>query len=68
MSVYEIEKYLNNTNNCSCIRAKLAYILIEQDFNETANMFYNKGVKECLRTQIKGLAIFEKKLLDGLKK
>ncbi len=68
MSVYEIEKYLNNTNNSSCIRAKLAYILIEQDFNETADMFYNKGIKECLKTQIKGLATFEKKLLDKLKK
>ena len=67
ISVYEIEKYLNNNNACSCIRAKLAYILIEQDFNETADMFHNKGVKECLRAQIKGLAKFERKLLDKLK-
>ena len=67
ISVYEIEKYLNDNNACSCVRAKLSYILIEEDFNETADMFYNKGIKECLKSQIKGLGKFERKLLDKLK-
>ncbi len=64
--VYELEKYLNNVNTATNVRAKLAYILNVQGEKELVDMFYNKGVREANKCQIKGLGLYEKKLLDNL--
>ena len=65
--VYELEKYLNNVNNSTNVRAKLAYLLYVKREKENADIFYKKGVKEANKGQIKGLALFERKLLDKMK-
>ena len=64
---YELEKYLNNVNNSSTVRAKLAYLLNIKGESDALDIFYKKGVKEANRCQISGLGRFEKKLLDELK-
>ena len=64
---YEIEKFLNYNNNSLTIRSKLAYILFVRGEKECFEQFYKKGYREANRCQIKGLAIFEKKLLDRIK-
>ncbi len=66
--VYELEKYLNNVNTATNVRAKLAYLLYVTGEKESVDIFYKKGVKEADRAQIKGLALFEKKLFDKMKK
>ncbi len=65
--MYELEKYLNGVNTMLTVRAKLAYLLLVKKETECLDMFYNKGIKEANRCQIKGLAKFEKKLFDQLK-
>lgn len=65
---YELEKYLNNVNSASNLRAKLAYLLYVKRENEILDIFYKKGVKEANRMQIKGLSVFEKKLFDKMKR
>ncbi|MBE5750589.1 MAG: hypothetical protein E7346_06975 [Clostridiales bacterium] len=64
---YELEKYLNNVNNSSTVRAKLAYLLNIKGESDALDIFYKKGVKEANRCQISGLGRFEKKLIDKLK-
>ncbi|MBQ3115543.1 MAG: hypothetical protein IJC07_00775 [Clostridia bacterium] len=64
--VYELEKYLNNVNTATNVRAKLAYILNVKGETETADIFYKKGIKEADRCQIKGYGAFEKKLIEDL--
>ncbi len=64
---YELEKYLNNVNSVSNLRVKSAYLLYVKREKENLDIFYKKGIKEANRMQIKGLAIFEKKLFDKLK-
>lgn len=66
--VYELEKYLNNVNTATNVRAKLAYILNVKGETESADIFYKKGIKEAENSQIKGYGVFEKKLLDDLMK
>ncbi len=66
--VYELEKILNNVNNPSSVRAKLAYLLYVKRESDNADIFYKKGVKEADKGQIKGLALFERKLFDKMKK
>ena len=61
-----LEKYLNNVNTATNVRAKLAYILNVQGEKELVDMFYDKGVREANKCQIKGLGLYEKKLLDNL--
>ena len=64
---YELEKYLNFYNNATNIRIKLAYILFVKGEREVFEPFYKQAVKETNRCQIKGVALFEKKLLDKIK-
>lgn len=66
--MYELEKFLNNVNTSTTVRAKLAYILNVKGEKDCFDIFYNKGVKEADRCQIKGFGEFEKKLLESLKK
>ncbi len=65
--MYELDKYLNNVNSVSNVRAKLSYILYVSKGNVDLDVFYKKGVKEANRCQIRGLGAFEKKLFDKLK-
>lgn len=65
--MYELEKYLNNNNSASNIRAKLAYLLYIVNEKQGADIFYKKGVKEAKKSQIKGQTAYEIKLLDKLK-
>lgn len=64
---YELEKYLNNVNNATTVRAKLAYLLNVKQEKENLDMFFKKGYKEADRCQITGLGKYERKLFDGLK-
>ena len=64
---YELEKYLNKFNTCTNLRIKSAYILRLQGDKDVFDNFYKKGKKDALNCQIKGLGLFEIKLLDKLK-
>ncbi len=66
--VYELEKYLNNVNTVTNVRAKLAYILYVSKETSNVDMFYEKAIKEARRCKIKGLGEFEIKLLENMKK
>ena len=65
--LYEVDKYINNVNNSSNVRAKLAYLLYVRRESEGLDMFFNKAYKEANRCQLKGLGIMERRLLDELK-
>ncbi len=65
--MYDIDKYINNVNNATNVRVKLAYLLNVRRESEGADIFYKKGYKEANRCQIKGLGLMEKRLLDELK-
>lgn len=64
--VYEIEKYLNNVNTASSVRAKLAYLIYVRREKENLDMFFKKGFKEADRCQISGLGKFERKLFEKM--
>lgn len=64
--MYEVEKYLNKINTLTNIRIKLAYLALIGEEKETLDMFYNKGIKEAKKCQIKGLSTFETNLLDKI--
>ena len=64
---YELEKYLNNVNSVTNVRAKLAYILYVRKENQTLDIFYKKGLKEADRCKIKGQGVFERKLFEKMK-
>ena len=66
--MYELEKYLNNVNTATTVRAKTAYLLYVKREKEALDIFYNKGVKEADRCLIKGLGVFERKLFEKMKK
>lgn len=65
--MYEVEKYLNKTNDATCVRVKLAYILNINGEKEFAEDFYKKGLREANKSKLKGLKVFESKLLEQLK-
>ncbi|MBE7080961.1 MAG: M50 family metallopeptidase [Clostridiales bacterium] len=65
--LYEVDKYINNVNNCSNVRAKLAYLLNVRRETEGLDIFFTKAYKEAGRCQLKGLGAMEIKLLDELK-
>jgi len=65
--MYEYEKYLNNVNTATNVRAKLAYLINVKGESENLDIFYKKGLKEARRCQIKGLGLFEEKLINALK-
>ena len=64
---YELEKFLNNVNTSENIRVKLAYILYVKKEKTGLEDFYNRGIREANRCPIKGLALYEKKLLLKMK-
>ena len=66
--MYELEKYLNNVNTATTVRAKTAYLLYVKREKEALDIFYKKGVKEADRCLIKGLGVFERKLFEKMKK
>ena len=63
----EIESFLNKVNNATNIRIKLAYILFVSHKKDLLEDFYNQGIKEASKCQLKGLGLFEEKLLNNLK-
>ena len=65
--MYELEKVLNSDTNPTKIRVKLAYILFVTGETHLLEDFYKKGVKEALKSQIKGYGKFEISLLDQMK-
>ena len=65
---YELEKYLNNVNTATNVRAKLAYLLYVRKEKEVVEVFYKKGMKETKKYLIKGLGEFERKLFEEMKK
>lgn len=64
----ELEKYLNGRNGSLEIRAKTAYLLYIKGEKDALDAFYKKGVKETNRTPLRGLGLFERKLLEEMKK
>ena len=66
--MYELEKYLNRHNGSLEIRAKTAYLLYIRGEKNALDVFYEKGVIEANRTILRGQGIFERKLLEELKK
>jgi len=62
-----LEKSLNSDNSATSIRVKLAYLLYVRQEKDDAQIFYQKGVKEATKCQIKGLGLYEIKLLDKMK-
>ncbi len=65
--LYEVDKYINNVNNSSNVRAKLAYLLNVRQESEGTDIFFKKAYKEADRCQIKGLSAMERRLIDELK-
>lgn len=66
--MYELEKYLNNVNTATNVRAKLAYLLYVKKETECSEMFFKKGFREAGRCPLKGLGSFECKLFEKMKK
>lgn len=64
----ELEKYLNRRNGSAEIRAKTAYLLYIKDEKASLNVFYRKGVIEANKCNLRGLGLFERKLLEEMKK
>jgi hypothetical protein len=65
--MYELEKYLNKTNDLTAVRVKLAYLAFIRRETTQLETFYAKGVKDAKKHPIKGLGAYEKKLLDDIK-
>lgn len=65
--MYELEKYLNNNNDVSSVRAKLAYVMYILKEYDNFELFYNKGIREAKRLRIQGLTAFESSLLNKMK-
>lgn len=66
--VEDFAKYLDKHNGSLEIRAKLAYILYVKGEREHFDVFYRKGVKEANKLNLRGQGIFERKLLEEMKK
>ena len=66
--MYEVEKYVNNVNNATNVRVKLAYLIYVAKKKDACDVFYEKGLRECKRCPVLGLAKMEQKLFDKLKK
>lgn len=65
----DLEKYLNNLNNATNIRTKLAYIyyVVKEEDKQILTDFYQKGIREAQKDFIKGEGLFEIKLLEKIK-
>ena len=66
--MYELEKYLNNVNTATTVRAKLAYIIYVKKETDDLDMFFKKGFREADRCQLKGIGALERKLFENMKK
>nr|MBO4517494.1 hypothetical protein [Clostridia bacterium] len=64
----ELEKYLNKRNGSAEIRAKTAYLLYIKQERDALDIFYKKGVIEANKCNLRGLGLFERKLLEEMKK
>ena len=64
----ELEKYLNKHNGSAEIRAKTAYLLYIKEEKGALDAFYKKGVLEANKCNLRGLGLFERKLLEEMKK
>ncbi len=64
--MYELEKFLNNVNNATTVRVKLAYLLYIKKEKEAADIFLNKAYKECDRNKVIGYGKYERKLLEKI--
>lgn len=62
----DLEGLLNGVNTATNIRIKLAYLVYVVKEKEGIEYFYNKGVKEAKKSQIKGLGLMEIKLLEQI--
>ncbi len=65
--LYEVEDYINKVNTATNIRVKIAYLTKVSNETENLEMFFKKGYKEANRENLKGLGLYEIKLLDKLK-
>lgn len=65
--MYEVEKYVNNVNDATNVRVKLAYLMYVAKNKDACEIFYEKGMRECKRNPVKGLAKMEEKLFNELK-
>ncbi|MBO4251985.1 MAG: hypothetical protein J5911_04935 [Clostridia bacterium] len=65
---YEIEKFLNKGYGSVEIRAKIAYILYIKQEKEVLDAFYADGVKAANKCPLRGVGLFERKLLEEMKK
>ena len=59
---------VNNVNNATNVRVKLAYLIYVAKKKDACDAFYEKGLRECKRCPVLGLAKMEQKLFDKLKK
>lgn len=64
----ELEKYLGRRNGSAEIRAKTAYLLYIKEEKAALDIFYRKGVIEANKCNLRGLGLFERKLLEEMKK
>ncbi len=65
--MYELEKYLNNVNTAQNIRIKLSYLICVLEEKEELKMFFDKAKREQDKMALKGLALYEGKLVESLK-
>ena len=64
----EIEKYLNSGEDITKLRVKTSYILYVRKEKDIAGDFIEKGLKDALKTSLKGYGRFEEKLFNEMKK
>ena len=64
----KLEKFLYKENNLTNLRVKLAYIIYILQDKEEAKKFIDKADKEIGSLKIKGLALYEKRLIEDMKK
>ena len=63
----EVRKYLMLENTCTNLRIRAAYSFYIEKNNLEARQFVNRGLDEAKRSIIKGIGIFETRLLNELK-
>lgn len=64
--LYEVEDYLNNVNTATNVRVKIAYLKNVANETENLDIFFEKAYREVKRCQLKGMGLYENKLLDKL--
>ena len=64
--VEDYERFLNNVNSITNVRVKLAYVVnVLKDYT-LANKLKEKAFREIEKCKIKGLALYEEKLVKAL--